>query len=125
MIIPESEWIAIDKTGHNYMQVDKLWISNCKQHADVRYCRRTQPTYLINTIDTCDSKIINGSTINTSDKICINSIFKIHTIAIIAIYNGYILIPEHALTIHVICNKNIAQLKIRQLTSLRTRIVHC
>ena len=120
VIIPESEWIAIDKTGHNYMQVVQLWIGNYKQHANVRYCRRIQPTYLINTIDTCDSKIIKGSTIDTSDKICINSIFKIHTIPIIAIHNGYILIPEHALTVHVICNKNTAQLKIRQPTILRT-----
>ena len=95
-------------------------LSSCKNIDDLRICKRTQSTYLISEIHSCEATIMKHQDKWIFDKTCQFSVFRILELVFISLKdpNQYILIPEAPSELNVLCGTNAQTLKLNSASLL-------
>ena len=104
--VPTHEIILVNQENSFYVPSDRDLIRDCKHLDNIRMCKRTQPSYLVSEIHSCESELFKSSVKTLDSQVCQISIFQIQELVYIPLYgdNQYILIPEETTEINTICD---------------------
>ena len=104
--VPTHEIILVNQENSFYVPSDRGLIRDCKHLDNIRICKRTQPSYLLSEMHSCECKLIKSNIKILDSQVFQISIFQIQELVYIPLYgdNQYILIPEETTEINTICD---------------------